>query len=179
MRRLRKIYRIVALICVISLCYVAFYTTAVLPTGVHQGTYDFAAPRQFLADSVERAMLNGVEFQRPALPPSKNILEQEQDGAPPTNLTIKATSAKLAPAEPPELPNDWTFTEDDMVDETGKQYTILIWGKNHGVPGYRADPEVCLGNVSCKLTYFYKEKDDSHAIVYRHNVGIGSSGIGR
>ena len=139
---------------------------------LHKAAYDpqqYLVPQQFMAKSAD----GNVQAVRAALPDSKSQgLDVPLEGA---NKMDANKTAKLLE----ELPNDWTFTEDDMVDWLGRKYSILIWGKNRGVPGYRADPEVCLGNVSCKITYLYSDKADSHAIVFRHNVGIGDSGNNR
>lgn len=141
--------------------------------------YDLAVPQHFIVKSAIDDEAAAV--QRAALPPAKDVGPAGREI--PAGLLSESNDTAVGPKSADvllqELPNDWTFTEDDMVDWLGRKYSILIWGKNRGVPGYRADPEVCLGNVSCKITYLYSDKDDSHAVVFRHNVGIGDSGARR
>ena len=61
---------------------------------------------------------------------------------------------------------DLIFDEEDMVDENGRPFHIMIWNRRGGVPGYVANPKECLGNISCRVTYVNDDVDKAHAVVF-------------
>ena len=61
---------------------------------------------------------------------------------------------------------EFTFTENDMLDENGKPFHIMIWNGNRGTPGYVANPKECLGNISCKIIYSNPDVVKAHAVVF-------------
>ena len=71
--------------------------------------------------------------------------------------------------EPTPLPFESTprFTKDDMVDEYGNPFQIMIWTKGHGVPVYKANPQECLDYISCEISFKTKEPEKAHAVVFK------------
>ena len=59
-----------------------------------------------------------------------------------------------------------TFTEEDMLDEHGKPFQIVIWNHRSGIPGYAANPKECLGNISCQVLYPTADETSAHAVVF-------------
>ena len=71
--------------------------------------------------------------------------------------------------------NDFTFEERDMLDENGRQFKIIVWIKHVGKPGYLANPQECLGNISCQVVYPSPGAEKSaHAIVFKADHMHGS-----
>ena len=72
--------------------------------------------------------------------------------------------------KPGYLPNI-QFTKDDMLDEQGNEYTILIWPNEENPsdqePGYKANPEECQGYINCKITSKEEFESTAHALVFR------------
>ena len=59
------------------------------------------------------------------------------------------------------------FDKEDMLDENGKQFRITIWKFISGVPGYAANPEECLDNIYCNVTFASApDASSAHAIVF-------------
>ena len=84
----------------------------------------------------------------------------------PHPLTIFARYSPILNASTPTnlLP---TFEEKDMFDENGKQFIIMIWEYHLERPSYKANPNECLGNVSCKIVYASRSSfQNAHAIVF-------------
>ena len=61
---------------------------------------------------------------------------------------------------------DFTFTENDMLDENGNPFHIMIWNRLGGKPGYLANTKECLGNISCQITYSNQDVKKAHAVVF-------------
>jgi len=64
---------------------------------------------------------------------------------------------------------DFTFEKEDMKDEHGQPYKIVIWKNLPGKPGYLANPEECLGNIRCDISYDLANVGKAHAVVFPAN----------
>uniref|UniRef100_H2XV74 Fucosyltransferase n=1 Tax=Ciona intestinalis TaxID=7719 RepID=H2XV74_CIOIN len=71
------------------------------------------------------------------------------------------------------LPKEFVFDEEDMKDEHGNPYHIILWNDLSGVPGYVANPTECMGNISCQISYNKGAAADAHAIVFP--IGVSRS----
>ncbi|CAK8696999.1 4-galactosyl-N-acetylglucosaminide 3-alpha-L-fucosyltransferase 9-like [Clavelina lepadiformis] len=81
--------------------------------------------------------------------------------SPRSKVTVRAE--KNAPI----IPEDIIFNEEDMLDEHGRRYTIIIWVNSAGKPGYAANPLECLANISCQITYDKSLLNKAHAVVFK------------
>ena len=63
--------------------------------------------------------------------------------------------------------NNLKFEKSDMKDEFEKPYKIIIWTREVGVPIYKSNPSICLGNVSCQITFDESDHSSAHAIVFK------------
>jgi len=62
--------------------------------------------------------------------------------------------------------DDVTFDKEDMKDEHGEPYKIVIWKHLTGKPGYLAKPDECLGNIQCDISYDTANVGKAHAVVF-------------
>lgn len=72
-----------------------------------------------------------------------------------------------------DLDPSFIFEDSDMLDEHHQPYTIMIWSRYHGKPGYLANPEVCQSNVSCDVISGNSLTDPSpHAVVFNGGSAV-------
>ena len=65
-----------------------------------------------------------------------------------------------------DIENPLKLSKEDMLDEHGKPYKILLLTGNKGTPIHIANPHVCRANISCQIEEFTSDQVDSaHAIV--------------
>lgn len=65
-----------------------------------------------------------------------------------------------------EFDTDFVFEPEDMTDENGNGYTIVIWSERNGRSDHKADPSVCGANINCEVTYADESLPSAHAIVF-------------
>ena len=90
--------------------------------------------------------------------------------------TLKTTipSSDVAKkSKPDRFDENFVFSKDDTKDPLGKPYTIIIWSNRRGgKTGYLANPEVCLANISCDITYDRGKLDVAHAVVFKKHTNV-------
>ena len=72
----------------------------------------------------------------------------------------------VARSDSDELDPSFVFDPSDMSDEHGDPYTIVLWSRRVGEPGYKANPKVCAANINCELSYNDKRLATAHAVVF-------------
>ena len=78
------------------------------------------------------------------------------------------------------LDENFVFTEDEMLDDLGNPYTIILWShRQHGKPGYLANPKVCLANISCEITHERSRLDSAHAVVFSGSSPVYDAALDR
>ena len=67
-----------------------------------------------------------------------------------------------------KYPDSLEFSKEDMLDENGEPYQIMLWMAGEGTPSYTANPQECLGNIKCEISYI--DVENAHladAIVFK------------
>ena len=59
------------------------------------------------------------------------------------------------------------FSEEDMLDENGNPYRIILWTDGYGEPGFKANSDECFDKISCEITYNKSHPENAHAIVFK------------
>ena len=87
-------------------------------------------------------------------------------------IGLTATSTFMKQREDKELDDDdnITFTEEDMRDENGKPFHIIIWKQETMPTPFKTNPETCQENISCKITFITEEYVNAHAIVFYEHL---------